>query len=148
MTDILSRIDTALAANGATGDDPAVSPDAMAWTGDTTPRLPETQRRRRGHDFYPPNPTTVPVLYATDGQDFAEKMIYLHYFVGGCDWWIAEYDPATGEGFGYACLGDPQCAEWGYIDLPELEALRVQGRLVVERDLHWTPCRFGDLDRV
>jgi hypothetical protein len=72
-------------------------------------------------------------------------MLHLHYFTGGCDWWIAEYDPATGAAFGYACLGDPACAEWGYLDLSELEQVRVHGGLlIVERDLHWTPTRASD----
>jgi hypothetical protein len=45
-------------------------------------------------------------------------MLHLHYFAGGCDWWIIEYDPATGDAFGYAWLGNT-CAEWGHLDLPE-----------------------------
>jgi hypothetical protein len=45
--------------------------------------------------------------------------------------------PATGTAFGYACLGNPNCAEWGYVDLPELEEARVLSSLViVERDLN------------
>jgi len=76
------------------------------------------------------------------------------YFARDCDWWVCEYDPATGTAFGYARLhGDDTNAEWGYVNLPELEALHQQGsitrtdtgrlrllpRLIVERDLHWTP---------
>jgi hypothetical protein len=72
-------------------------------------------------------------------------MLHLHYFAGGCDWWIAEYDPATGAAFGYACLGDPTCAGWGHLDLPELEQIRVRGGLlIIERDLHWTPTPAAD----
>ncbi len=44
--------------------------------------------------------------------------------------------------FGYVNLGDPQNAEWGYMDLNELRDLLVHVRgmpLYVERDLHWTP---------
>ncbi len=41
--------------------------------------------------------------------------------------------------FGYACLGDPQCAEWGYVSLVELEGVLARGVFPVERDLHWTP---------
>src|SRR3954454_23030453 len=49
------------------------------------------------------------------------------------DWWIAEYRPETGEAFGYASLGIPGCAEWGYIALDELERRNTRG-VVVERD--------------
>lgn len=99
----------------------------------------ETQRERRGHVFYP-RPGELPALYGTEDQDLAEKVIGAHYFAAGCDWWIVEYDPATAQGFGYACLGDWACAEWGYVDLAELEQLAT-GHLIVERDLHWRPTR-------
>jgi len=84
----------------------------------------------------------------------ADKVIHLHYFARDCDWWVCEYGPATGDAFGYARLhGDDINAEWGYVNLPELEALYQQGsitrtdphrlrllpRLIVEHDLHWTP---------
>jgi hypothetical protein len=69
-----------------------------------------------------------------------EKVLHLHYFAAACDWWIAAYDPATGTAFGYASLGDPQNAEWGYVHLPELQQVKVgHGLLIVERDLDWPP---------
>jgi len=109
--------------------------------------LPETQRVRRGHRFYPPAAAGLPALYATEGVDTADKTVRVHYVAGGCDWWLVEYDPATGLGFGYACLGDPAGAEWGYVHLPELEAVCVhRGLVVVERDLHWTPRPVAELD--
>jgi hypothetical protein len=117
----------------------------------------ERHRAERGHAFYPPAAelAAVPQLYGTEPVPTAEKTIWLHYFVRDCDWWIAEYDPATGLAFGYACLhGDAANAEWGYVELAELEALYQEGgfvptdvpgrvrllpRLIVERDLDWTP---------
>jgi len=60
----------------------------------------------------------------------AHKVIHLHYFVRDCDWWVCEYDPATGDAFGYARLhGDDTNAKWGYVNLPELEALHQQGSI-------------------
>jgi hypothetical protein len=108
----------------------------------SVPQLPETLQARRGHRFYPTaeEAAGIPRLYATEDQPTRDKVLHLHYFVGGCDWWIAEYDPLTGDGFGYACLGDPGNAEWGYASLVELEGVAVQrGLLVVERDLDWKP---------
>lgn len=112
-------------------------------------RLPEIQRRRRGHNFYPPKAVAarIPRLYGTEDVPLADKVIHLHYFTGSCDWWIAELDPETGEAFGFACLnGDRDTAEWGYASLPELEAVCVRKPMdlpgafydiVVERDCHF-----------
>jgi hypothetical protein len=101
----------------------------------------EPHHQLRGHDFFPPAAelATVPALYATEDVHFGEKVVYLHYFAAGSDWWICELDPRTGLAFGYACHNDPDNAEWGYIDLNELCSLviPVAPPVIVERDLHW-----------
>jgi Protein of unknown function (DUF2958) len=127
--------------------------------------LTETHRALRGHDFSPPANVLVgiPPLYGTEHVRVDRKVICLHYFTGASDWWIAELDPETGIAFGYVCLnGDKANAEWGYISLPELEAIyltakvrtddttgsivsMVIGPVIVERDLHWQPCPFPDI---
>ncbi|MDQ1677139.1 MAG: hypothetical protein QOC93_2283 [Actinomycetota bacterium] len=110
-------------------------------------RPADTQRQRRGHDFYPPTTVAaaIPPLYGTEDTPTVDKVLHLRYFAAAGDWWIAEYDPGTGTALGYACLGDPDCAEWGYLDLPELEQVNVRsGLLIVERDLHWTATRTAD----
>jgi hypothetical protein len=106
----------------------------------------ETQRERRGHPFLPPD-GEVPGLYETDHIPAEAKLIALHYFCAAGDWWIAELDPESGLAFGYVKLaGFPDGAEWGYADLAELEELNVHhGLVIVERDLHWTPRKFGDI---
>jgi hypothetical protein len=107
----------------------------------------ETQRHRRGHDFYP-DPAqlaSLPRFYTTEGTDLGDKTLHLHYLLPGtaCDWWVAEYRPESREAFGYVSLGMPGCAEWGYFALDELELLNNRG-MVVERDLLWTPTRARD----
>lgn len=52
----------------------------------TTPTLPRP-------------PATTPDLYEQDGKGDA-AIVYAHYFVGGCDWLITEYDPATARMYG------------------------------------------------
>ena len=74
-----------------------------------------------------------------------DQVVYLHYFVGGCDWLISERDIDTdGEGqiqaFGWANLGDNQNAEFGYICIPELFTLPM-----IQLDLYWTPKTFSQL---
>lgn len=56
---------------------------------------------------------------------------------GSQSWFITEYDPATGEAFGYVTgMGTD---ELGYVDMNEL--LTVKGRfgLPMERDRSWDP---------
>jgi hypothetical protein len=93
-------------------------------------------------------------------RETKDIMIYLHFFVGACDWWIAEYD-GDDVFYGFACLGDPQMAEWGTVSFQELKELtmlvpmideqsddKVEIPVEVDCDLHWTPQRFGDIERV
>ena len=101
----------------------------------------EVNRLRRGHGFLPDREalTAIPLLRATELVALPEKVIELHFFIGGCDWYAAELDDDTWEAFRYANLGDAQNAEWGHFSLPELEAVVVGPGFVVERDLAWTP---------
>ena len=58
----------------------------------------------------------IPRLYETEGVPLKEKQIYLHFFIGACDWYVAEYDEEENLFWGYAILnGDLEMAEWGYI---------------------------------
>ena len=74
----------------------------------------------------------IPKLYETEDTLLEDKMIHLHFFIGGCDWYIAEYD---GEDlfWGFACLNrDLQNAEWGYISYQELKEIRIGGWLEID----------------
>jgi hypothetical protein len=86
----------------------------------------------------------IPALYATEDIPAEKKIIHMHFFVGGCDWWIAGYN-GKDTFFGFACLGDPEMAEWGYISYSELKELKVRRMFEVDRDMHWKPIEFGKL---
>lgn len=100
--------------------------------------------------------TKIPRLYETEGIEAKDKLIHLHFFVGGSDWYIAEYD---GEDtfFGFACLnGWQDCAEWGYISFQELKELRVKQPILfdgvkkvvlleVDRDVYWDVRKAKDV---
>ena len=111
---------------------------------------PETQRRLRGHKFYPRQSILkkIPRLGATDsaGGDPMDLTAHLHYFGGPADWWVLEYDPKTGQAFGWADLGVGG-AEFGYFDLGEIEALRV-GIVIIERELDWEPVSLREALRL
>lgn len=68
----------------------------------------------------------IPKLYETENIPLPDKLIYLHFFIGSCDWYIAEFD-GQDTFFGFACLGDPSNAEWGYVSFQELKEIQVQG---------------------
>ena len=87
---------------------------------------------------------TMPKTYDQDGKG-DDAVVHLHYFTGGCDWWITEKDSdPDGEGqqqaFGLADLG--YGPELGYISLVELCA-----HPRVELDLFWTPKTVGEIKR-
>ncbi len=79
-----------------------------------------------------------------------DAIAYLHYFIGGCDWWITERDkePEQLQFFGVADLGFGS-PELGYISTVELLETRVQtpfGFMAgVELDFHWEPKALKDI---
>ena len=81
----------------------------------------------------------MPKTYEQDGMG-DEAVIYLHYFSGGCDWYITEKDmeDEQAQAFGYADLG--YGGELGYISLVELCQCRG-----VELDLHFTPTTLATI---
>lgn len=85
----------------------------------------------------------LPHLYTTDHVDCKDKTILMHFFIGGCDWYVVEFD-GKDTFFGFANLNDPMNAEWGYFTLSELGGIKVRG-LEVDRDLHWQPRRFSEI---
>ena len=90
----------------------------------------------------------LPGLYATEGVSLRRKTVHTHFFVAGCDWYAAEYDPAKRIFFGFAVLNnDLEHAEWGYFSLDELRSLKV-GPFEVEYDLYWKPCRAEQVDKI
>ena len=98
----------------------------------------ECNKTRRGHEFILGSLLAgIPDLYETEDTPLAEKLLHVHYFVGGCDWYVAKLDHETGLAFGHADLG-MGFPEWGYFDRVELEQTIVQELFVIERELHFT----------
>ncbi|ACL42400.1 hypothetical protein Achl_4449 (plasmid) [Pseudarthrobacter chlorophenolicus A6] len=138
MTENIARQPQGIPAGGQFAATAHAEPDVALAP--PAPRPVETLRKLRGHDFYPPAEEMAawPALYATDGEGpLGDKPLQAHYFQGGMDWYIAEYDPKANEAFGYVDLGHG--GEWGYIDLAEVESVRGQSGLPIERDLDFKP---------
>ena len=101
----------------------------------------------------------LPRLYETEDKSATDKMIHQHFFIGNCDWFVAEFD-GKDVFFGFVNLGDPEMAEWGYFTLSELrsamvttdiidaetEALMMQVPVFVEWDEYWQAKPFGEIN--
>jgi hypothetical protein len=92
----------------------------------------------------------IPRLYETEHTPLQEKLIYLHFFIGSCDWYVAEYD---GEDiiWGFAILNDDfQNAEWGYISLSELKSIKVGGWLEIDCELEefWKVRKASEIEKI
>ena len=94
--------------------------------------------------------TRIPRLYETEHTPLQEKLIYLHFFIGCCDWYIAEFDGEDLFG-GFAILKDDlQNAEWGYISFSELKSIRVDGLLEIDCELveFWKIRKASEIEKI
>jgi len=89
----------------------------------------------------------IPQFYTTDFIPIQCKKIFLHFFIGGCDWYVAEYD-GDDRFFGFAILNDDfEMAEWGYFSFNDLKSIRI-GYVEVDCDLHWQIKRASEIERI
>lgn len=89
----------------------------------------------------------IPRLYETEKIPIEEKLIYLHFFIGSCDWYVAEFD-GDDTFWGYAILnGDLQNAEWGYFSFAELRDYVLKGVFEVDCELEkiWRVKKFSEI---
>jgi hypothetical protein len=90
----------------------------------------------------------IPRLYETEAISLQDKIIHLHFFIGGCDWFISEYD-GVDLFFGYAILNDLQNAEWGYISFNELKSINISGvEIDCELEEHWLPKPVSEIPKI
>ena len=90
----------------------------------------------------------LPKLYETESVPEKDKLIYMHFFLGGCDWYAAEYGPTDRIFFGYAILNnDLQNAEWGYTSFDELRSINVRG-FEIDRESNWQPTKVSDIEKI
>ena len=90
----------------------------------------------------------LPELYSTESIPLMEKVIHMHFFLGGCDWYVAEYDKESQNFFGFAILNnDYAMAEWGYFNFIELCELKVEF-VEVDRDIHFLPIKANCIDKI
>ena len=76
----------------------------------------------------------IPALYSTEEAPFSPR-VYVKFFhpLSNWTWYATEYDPATGDFFGFV---DGDDRSLGGFNLKELESVSVMG-LGIERDRYW-----------
>ena len=92
----------------------------------------------------------IPKLYETEHILLQDKLIYLHFFIGGCDWYVAEFDEED-IFWGFVILNDDfQNAEWGYISFSELKSINVGGWLEIDCELEefWRVRKACEIEKI
>jgi hypothetical protein len=91
----------------------------------------------------------IPRLYETEKIRPQDKLIHLHFFIGGCDWFIVEYD-GQDLFWGFAILNDDyEMAEWGYISFNELKSISINGlEIDCEIEGAWKVRRSIEIDKI
>jgi hypothetical protein len=79
----------------------------------------------------------LPSLYETEDTPLQQKEVWLHFFIGGCDWWAVEFDHDGGDlFFGFVVLNNSyENSEWGYFSLSEMRSIKVSGFLEIDCEL-------------
>jgi len=91
----------------------------------------------------------LPPLYSTEDVEEEDKIIQMHFFLGGSDWYAVEYSPDDQRFFGFVILnGDMLNAEWGYFSLPELCEVKANGVIEVDREILWRPCPVREVPAI
>ena len=89
----------------------------------------------------------VPKMYETESIPPEEKIVHLHFFIGGCDWYVCEYD-GVDTFFGYAILNSNYLnAEWGYVNFDELQSVKI-GFMEIDCDLFWNKRPAKEVDKI
>ena len=92
---------------------------------------------------------TLPGLGDTDHIDPKERMVHLHFFLAGFEWYAAEYDPRTQVFYGYMVMAkDYVNSEWGYFSLEELKELRWRNHIEVEINPYFRPKKAGEIETI
>ncbi len=91
----------------------------------------------------------IPRLYATESTPLESKLVFLHFFIGGSEWYVCEFD-GDDLFFGYAILNDDHPnAEWGYFSFSELEDISINGIEVdCEPESLWPPKPVSEIPRI
>lgn len=91
----------------------------------------------------------IPKIYETEKLNLKDKLIHLHFFIGGCDWYVSEFD-GKDTFWGYAILNsDYDLAEWGYFSFSELQAISINGiEIDCELEEYFKIRKASEIDKI
>lgn len=83
----------------------------------------------------------LPTLDESAQLSISEQKVWMKLFnpCGVGTWYITALDPETNEAFGFVNLGNSQFAELGYININELQSIKLPLGMKIERDIHFDP---------
>lgn len=85
----------------------------------------------------------LPGRYSTADTPAGDKIIVMHFFLAGFDWYAVKFD-GRDTFFGFVSVhNDPASAERGYCSLSELREISLNG-MEVDRGLFWKPVSTKD----
>jgi len=89
----------------------------------------------------------IPAMYSSENTKLEDKIVYAKFFTPDSNWtwWVLEYDKTEQIMF---CMVHGHEKELGNVYLPELESVKGPLGLKVERDLHFNPQRYGDIEEL
>ncbi|MCD4676906.1 MAG: DUF2958 domain-containing protein [Desulfobacula sp.] len=91
----------------------------------------------------------IPKLYETENIAVKDKLIHLHFYIFGCDWFVCEFDHIN-RFFGYAILNqDLINAEWGYFTLSELKSININSvEVCCESEETWCVRSASEIEKI
>ncbi len=87
---------------------------------------------------------TLPAIYSQDKNPDPDVVCKFFTPDAQWTWYVIEYDPRAGIFYGYV---EGIEKELGYFTLDELQSIRGNFGLPVERDLYFTPCKLSEVQR-
>lgn len=92
----------------------------------------------------------IPRLYETEHVPLKDKLVHLHFFIGGSDWFVCEYD-GDDLFWGFAILDSAfDMAEWGYTQFSQLKSLKINGWSEVDCELEaiWKTPKAQEIEKI
>jgi len=78
-----------------------------------------------------------------------ERVMHMHFFLDGHDWYLSEYDPLSRTFFGYVVPQDQyHKAGWSRFSIDDLYQMRGHKNRRVTRNTDWIPRRAMEIDRI